>query len=70
VRLAQRGLPAGSGAPLLAGAGSAFVSTLLSARMLRRRAEALLPYSLYRVLIAALILARLRRRPTTDKQSI
>jgi undecaprenyl-diphosphatase len=69
-RLAQRGLPAGSAAPLLAGAGSAFVSTLLSARLLRRRAQALLPYSLYRVLIAALVLARLRRRPATDKQSI
>ena len=69
-RLAQRGLPAGSGAPLVAGAGSAFVSTLLSARLLRRRAQALLPYSLYRVTIAALVLARLRRRPTTDKQSI
>jgi undecaprenyl-diphosphatase len=69
-RLAQRGLPAGSGAPLLAGAGSAFVSTLLSARLLRRRAQALLPYSLYRVLVAALVLAGLRRRPTADKLSI
>ncbi len=65
-RLAQRGLPAGSGAPLLAGAGSAFASTLLSARVLRRRAHALLPYSLYRLLIAALVLAGLRRRPTAD----
>lgn len=65
-RLAQRGLPAGSGAPLIAGAGSAFVSTLLSARMLRRRSQALLPYSLYRMLIAALVFARLHRRPTTD----
>jgi undecaprenyl-diphosphatase len=65
-RLAQRGLPAGSGPPLLAGAGSAFVSTLLSARVLRRRAQALLPYSLYRVLLAALVIAGLRRRPTTD----
>jgi undecaprenyl-diphosphatase len=69
-RLAQRGLPAGSGAPLVVGAGSAFVSTLLSARVLRRRAQALLPYSLYRVLIAVLVLARLRRRPTTDKRFI
>ncbi len=69
-RLAQRGLPAGSGPPLLAAAGSAFVSTLLSARVLRRRAHALLPYSLYRVLLAALVIAGLRRRPTTDKQSI
>jgi undecaprenyl-diphosphatase len=69
-RLAQRGLPAGSAAPLGAGAGSAFVSTLLSARLLRRRGQALLPYSLYRLLIAALVLAGLRRRPTSDKQSI
>jgi undecaprenyl-diphosphatase len=69
-RLAQRGLPAGSAAPLLAGGGSAFASTLLSAHVLRRRAQALLPYSLYRVLVAALVLAGLRRRPTTDKRSI
>jgi undecaprenyl-diphosphatase len=69
-RLTQRGLPAGSGAPLIAGAGSAFVSTLLSARVLRRPAHALLPYSLYRVLIAALVLVRLRRRPTADQQLI
>ena len=69
-RLAQRGLPEGSGAALFAGAGSAFVSTLLSARVLRRRAPALLPYSLYRLLIAALVLAGRRRRPTSDKRFI
>jgi undecaprenyl-diphosphatase len=45
------------------GAASAFVSTLVSARLLRftRRAErALAPYSIYRGLLAALVLARQR----------
>jgi undecaprenyl-diphosphatase len=51
-------------APLAAGAASAFVSTLLSARALRRRTHALLPYALYRLLLAALVLARLRGRAT------
>ena len=69
-RLAHRGVPAGSAAPLAAGAGSAFLSTLLSARILRRPAHALLPYSLYRLLLAALVLARLHGRRTTDTRSI
>ena len=59
-RLARSGLPAGSGPPLAAGAASAFCSTLLSARLLRRRTHALLPYSLYRLLLAALVIAGLR----------
>jgi undecaprenyl-diphosphatase len=69
-RLVHRGLPSGSAAPLTAGACSAFVSTLLSARLLRRRIHALLPYSLYRMLLAALVLARLRGRQTPDTRSI
>jgi undecaprenyl-diphosphatase len=69
-RLARHGLPGESVAPLAAGALSAFVSTLLSARLLRRRAHALLPYSLYRLLLAALVLARLRGRHTRDTGSI
>jgi undecaprenyl-diphosphatase len=55
--------PAGGTAPLLAGAGAAFASTLVSSRMLRRRAGAvrsLLPYSLYRLALAALVVARMR----------
>jgi undecaprenyl-diphosphatase len=69
-RSVNRRLPAGSAAPLAAGAGSAFLSTLLSARILRRPARALLPYSLYRLLLAALVIARLRGRTTADTRSI
>jgi undecaprenyl-diphosphatase len=49
---------------LAVGGTSAFLSTLLSSRILRRggyRDRALLPYSLYRCLLAALVLGRLRR---------
>jgi undecaprenyl-diphosphatase len=70
VRLTRHGLAAESVPPLAAGALSAFLSTLLSARLLRRPAHALLPYSLYRLLLAALVLARLRRRHTPGTQSI
>jgi len=51
-------------APLAAGAASAFLSTLAAARALRGGGyggRALFPYSLYRCLLAALVLARLRR---------
>jgi len=46
----------------LGGAASAFVSTLVSARALHRgrREDSLLPYALYRCLLAALVLRRLR----------
>jgi undecaprenyl-diphosphatase len=69
-RVARRGVPPRSIAPLAAGASSAFVSTLLSARILRRPAHALLPYSLYRLLLGALVLARLRGRHARDTGSI
>lgn len=49
---------------LAAGGVSAFVSTLLSARVLRRGADAqrsLLPFSLYRCLLAGAVMFRLRR---------
>ncbi len=63
-RLWRAGLPSGVGSALLAGIGSAFVSTTVSARLLRRRSvntQALLPYALYRCTIAAIALIRLRR---------
>ena len=56
-------------APLLAGAAAAFASTLLSARLLRRRAlRSLTPFAIYRTALAALVLActRRSRRPKTD----
>jgi undecaprenyl-diphosphatase len=61
-RLARGGAPPGAGAALAVGAGSAFLSTLASARALRRgrgSGRALLPYSLYRCLLAAVVLRRL-----------
>lgn len=72
-RLARRGLRAGAAAPLATGALSAFASTLASARLLRRPRHAmrsLLPYSLYRCLLAALVLARKRDAPTTNAKQI
>ncbi len=63
-RLIRRGTRPGAGAPLALGAAGAFVSTSLSARLLRRPGRALrslLPFALYRVLLAALLLARPRR---------
>ena len=70
-RLARRGTPDGTLAPLAAGAAGAFASTLLSARLLRRPARALrslLPWAIYRVALAALVLAH-SLRPRTAKPS-
>ncbi|HWX97840.1 MAG TPA: undecaprenyl-diphosphate phosphatase [Solirubrobacteraceae bacterium] len=71
LRAARRGLPPGGRAAMAGGAGGAFVSTLLSARLLRgdRAAgagRALLPYALYRCLLAGAVLRRLRSAHNTD----
>jgi undecaprenyl-diphosphatase len=57
-RLAQRGVPAGLGAPLAVGTGAAFVSTLACSALLApgRRGRSLLPFSLYRAALAAVVL--------------
>jgi undecaprenyl-diphosphatase len=63
-RLGRRGSAPGASPALVLGGGTAFLSTLLSARVLRRtryRDRALLPYALYRCLLAALVVGRLRR---------
>jgi undecaprenyl-diphosphatase len=66
-RLAREGAPREQRAPLALGAAMAFLSTLASARLLRRagnaqpRGRPLLPYALYRCLLAALVLHRSRR---------
>jgi undecaprenyl-diphosphatase len=63
-RLARTGVREQERTAMAAGAGAAFLSTLASASVLRRRgagARGLLPYSLYRCLLAALVLRRLRR---------
>ncbi|MFI4990447.1 MAG: undecaprenyl-diphosphate phosphatase [Solirubrobacterales bacterium] len=72
VRLARRRTPDGTLAPLTAAAGAAFASTLLSARLLRRPERALrslLPWALYRVVLAALVLAREHRSRTAKPSS-
>ncbi len=64
VRLARA--PAAGLAPAAAGGLAAFASTLVSARALRgssQREWPLLPYALYRALLATFVLARLRDRP-------
>jgi len=71
-RLVRRGTPDGTLAPLAAGAAGAFASTLLSARLLRRPERALrslLPWALYRVVLAALVLARTPRSRTAKPSS-
>jgi undecaprenyl-diphosphatase len=60
-RLAQRGIPTGVGRALAAGAGAAFVSTLASSWLIGQveRDRSLLPYALYRVALAAVVIRRL-----------
>jgi undecaprenyl-diphosphatase len=63
-RLLRGGVPDGSWPVLAAGAGSAFVSTSASARLLRSprvSARSLLPYAIYRCTIGAITIMRLRR---------
>jgi undecaprenyl-diphosphatase len=62
-RLARRGLPAGLGLRFGAGAGAAFASTLASTWLIRQveRNRSLAPYAAYRLVLAAVVLAR---RPT------
>jgi undecaprenyl-diphosphatase len=66
----REGIPAGAGPALAAGAGSAFLSTAASARLLGGRrvsTRALLPYALYRCTIAAIALLRLRRTQNMNR---
>ncbi len=66
LRLRARGLPPRSAMPFAAGAGAAFVSTLGSTRLIQalERDSSLLPYAIYRIGLAALIVRRLvRDRP-------
>lgn len=67
-RMWQRGVPGESWPALAVGAGSAFVSTTVSAGLLSRTGTSrgtLLPYSLYRCMLAVLVLRRLHDDPTT-----
>ena len=72
-RLLRRRPRCGGGAALASGASSAFLSTLVSARVLRRPRRAqgsLLPYALYRCVLAALVAARLRDSATANAGQI
>jgi undecaprenyl-diphosphatase len=73
-RLARHGAPGdGTGALLAVGGSSAFLSTLASARLLnrnRREGRPLLPYALYRCVLAAVVLQRLRRDRAANAEPI
>jgi undecaprenyl-diphosphatase len=72
-RLVRSPPPPGARAGLAAGACSAFLSTLASARLLRRPQRAqgsLAPYALYRCLLAALVVARVRDSAITHAGAI
>lgn len=65
VRLLRDGVTAELRAPFALASAAAFLSTLLSVRLLRGRVGALLPYALYRCLLAAVVVMRLRRTGRT-----
>lgn len=62
-RLARRGLPAGTARAFAAGIVASFATTLASVRIIRQveRDRSLAPYALYRIGLAGLVVARLRR---------
>ena len=62
-RLARRGLPAGTARAFVAGIVASFAATLASVRIIRHveRGRSLMPYAVYRLGLAALVLRRLRR---------
>jgi undecaprenyl-diphosphatase len=62
-RLHRRGLDRDTRQALAAGAASSFLSTLLSTWLIRQveRDRSLLPYAMYRSVLAGMILCRLRR---------
>jgi undecaprenyl-diphosphatase len=73
LRLARAAIPRGHRGVLAAGGASAFLSTLASARVLgrtRRDARSLLPYSLYRAVLATLVIRRLQDRSTASGRRI
>lgn len=63
-RLVRRGVPPGIGRGMFAGAATAFVSTLLSLRLITmlERSRSLRPYAAYRALVGAGALVTLARR--------
>ena len=70
-RLAARGTDSSLRRPIAIGIAASFASTRASQRLIRlvERDRALAPYAAYRIGLAALVLARLRRRPAADVES-
>jgi undecaprenyl-diphosphatase len=68
-RLARRGLPPNARLPFAVGAAASFGSTLGSTWLIHQveRDRSLLPYAVYRIGLAALVLARLGRRPRSGR---
>jgi len=66
-RLARRGLPAGTAGAFAVGILASFAATLASVRIIRQveRGRSLLPYAVYRLGVAGLVVARLRRAART-----
>ena len=64
-RLARRGLPPKARVPFAVGAAASFGSTLGSTWLIRQveRDRSLLPYAIYRIALATLVVTRLARRP-------
>jgi undecaprenyl-diphosphatase len=62
-RLAKRGLPAGTAMPFGLGAAASFASTLGSTWLIRQveRDRSLLPYAVYRITLAGVVLTHLAR---------
>jgi undecaprenyl-diphosphatase len=62
VRLRRRGVPPGTAVPFIAGAAASFASTLGSTWLIHQveRDRSLLPYAVYRIGLAAVVLRRLR----------
>jgi undecaprenyl-diphosphatase len=65
MRLARRGLPAGTQRAFATGVAASFLSTLAASRIMRRaeRGRSLMPVATYRLGLAALVIKRLRRPP-------
>jgi undecaprenyl-diphosphatase len=66
-RLRRRGLPRELRVPFAAGAAASFGSTLLSSWLIRllERDRSLLPYAVYRIVLAGAVIRRLAARPAT-----
>jgi undecaprenyl-diphosphatase len=71
-RLRRRGTDPSLRRAMRIGIGASFVSTLASQRLIRlvERDRALWPYAAYRAALAALVLARLHRRPRDRVESV